>query len=69
MMLTVEQAAFAANSLKAEAEELQKRAQQLRKRGAGHLPIRPAADLVASAYERAAIELERARSAINRVPS
>lgn len=65
MMLTSDQAAWAKHSLAVAAEELKLRAAAARKRGAGHIPIKPAADLLAEAYDRAAIELERARKSIN----
>lgn len=65
MMLESSSALFASHSLADEADRLRKQALALRKRGAGHLPIKPAAELVAAAYDRAAIELERTRKQIN----
>lgn len=57
-------ASWATNGLETKASELRKEAQKVRQRGAGHLPIKPAALYVAQAYERAAIELLRARDGI-----
>jgi len=65
MMLTTEGQQWAGHTLAEQAAELRKQAVALRKRGASHLPIRPAAEVVAAAYDRAAIELERTRKSIN----
>lgn len=64
-MLTNEEAAWVSNGLATKADELRKAAVAARKRGEAYLPIRKAARVVAEAYDRAAIELERSRKAIN----
>jgi hypothetical protein len=65
MMLTAEGYQWASFTLDEQAAELRKQAVALRKRGASHLLIKPAAELVAAAYDRAAIELDRTRKGIN----
>jgi len=65
MMLTEECRQWADHELAQQATELRNQAMKLRKRGATHLPIRPATEAVAAALDRAAIELERSRKALN----
>lgn len=65
MMLTPESQQWAAFTIAEQAAKLREQALALRKRGAGHLPIKPAAEVVAAAYDRAAIELEHVRKSIN----
>lgn len=64
-MLTNEEANWAGHTLATEAAELRKRAVALRSQGRRHLPLKKAAAYAAEAYDRAAIELERARKQIN----
>lgn len=65
MTLTPDESAWVRNSLAEKADELRKAAIAARRRGEQHLPIRKASHVVAEAYDRAAIELERARKNIN----
>lgn len=65
MMLTPDCQQWADHELATQVTELKKQALALRRRGAKHLPIRPATEVVAAAYDRAAIELERSRRSIN----
>ena len=65
MMLTEESLAWADYQLAEQADALRRQAYALRKRGAGHLPLKPAAEAVAAALERAAIELEHTRKTLN----
>lgn len=66
MMLEPTSAApWAKNSLATEADDLRKKAVACRKRGGQHVLIKPAADLVANAYERAAAVLVEEMKRIN----
>jgi hypothetical protein len=59
-------ARWASITLEEMAYALRTEAQKVRLRGAGHLPIKPAALYVAEAYDRAANELLRAQAGIRK---
>jgi hypothetical protein len=58
-------APWAKNGLQELHDDLRAKAVKLRQRGAGHLPIRQAANYVADAYDRAAAVLRKAHAEIN----
>ncbi len=65
MRLTQECQQWADYELALRVTELRILATKLRKRGATHLPIKPATEAVAAAYDRAIIELERSRRSLD----